>query len=349
MAVVKYSYLNSKVKAKTSKLLSPQDYEQLLHKSSVQEVASYLKHKTSYGHVLRDLDENTAHRGEIEKILSNAQFRRCQKLMKLIKGKESKFMQYNIIRYEIEDLKLMIRTLHIHHSLDEIEKSLFILEKTSLDIKKLLASKTLSELVDGLKGTEYYNILNPLIKSDDEASMFTIEMALDLYYYRWILKAKERYLSGEDKRIITKSIGEEIDVLNLIWLFRVKKYYKMDKDLVYRYILPSYYHLTKEELQTMVEAESLEDLLNLIEKTTYNHIFDEDKSILFDYNYRRFIMTLQEKLLKTKPFSIASIISYLHIKEVEMKNIISIIEGIRYGLSGEKIKSMIVPIHIGRV
>lgn len=325
-------------------MLTDQDYDELITKQSVNEVASFLKHKTSYGKVLSNIDEQTIHRGELEHVLRNAQFRRCQKLMKLIKGYEANFMMYNIMRYEIEDIKMMIRTLHIHHSLEEIQPSLFILEKSQINLKKLLASTTLSELVNGLKGTEYYKILVPLVESDNEASMFTIEMALDLYYFRWISKAKDRYLKGEDRRIVTRSIGEEIDILNLLWIYRIKKYYHMDKDLVYRYLIPGNHHISKALMHQMVETESVDDLLKLYKMTTYAHIFEDDNQLLFDYNHWRYILKLHEKLLKTKPFSIASIISYLHIKEVELMNIITVVEGIRYGLTPARIKSMIFPI-----
>lgn len=343
MSIVKYSYLNAKIKAKTSKMLTKKDYLELLSKKSVTEVANYLKYHTSYGKVLEGVDENSIHRGDLEETLKKWQFRRSQKLMKLIKGKEANFMRFILLRYEIEDIKMMVRELHIHKSLSSIEQYLYFFEKSHINIEKLLSATSIEEFINYLKGTEYYDILHRLVESDQTVNMFTVETALDLYYYKWIHRAKEKYLSGEDKRIITKAIGEEVDILNMLWIYRVKKFYHMDEDLIFRYLIPGGYRITKEQHQKMVRAEDAESLLKIYRDTVYAEIFEKTTSLFYDYNYWQYILEMHKNLLKTKPFSIASVISYLHLKEVELKFVTTIIEGIRYGLQPEEFKKVFFP------
>lgn len=340
-SIAKYSYLNAKIKAKTGKMLTAKDYKELMSKKTVSEAASYLKNKTYYSKVLKDMDENNIHRGVLETALKKDQCRRALKLMRLIKGKESNFLRYNLLRYEIEDIKMMIRVLHRHENLEEIESSLFTLEKCNINLDKLLSSKSIEDFINNLQGTVYYDILYPLVESDSNINMFTIETALDLYYYQWVIHAKNKYLTGDDKKIITMAVGEEIDILNMFWIYRIKKYYHMDKELIYRYLIPGSYRIKKDMYQKMIETDGIEELLNIYKNTHYSKIFDEDKDINYGDSYWLHVMKMHEILIKTKPYSIASIISYLHLKEIEIKVITTIIEGIRYGLPPDKVESYI--------
>lgn len=343
MSIVKYSYLNAKIKAKTSKMLKSKDYLELLSKRSVTEVANYLKYHTSYGKVLEDVDENNVHRGELEEILKNWQFRRAQKLMKLIKGKEANFMKFVTIRYEIEDIKLMLRELHIHGNLENIKQYLFRMDKCQINLNKLLEAKTIEEFVEDLKGTEYYDILRRVVESDQQVNMFTVETALDRYYFKWIHKAIAKYLSGEDRRVISRAIGQEVDLLNMLFIYRVKAFYRMDEELIYRYLLPGSFRNTKEMYQKMVHVDQVDNLIKIYKDTAYASIFENTSSLYYGYNYWQYTMEMHKYLLKTKPFSIASVISYLHLKEVELKFITTIIEGIRYGLKTEEFKKVFIP------
>ena len=55
----------AKARSMLGEQLSAQDYEELLHKRSVAEIAAYLKNVTSYAHALKDVRENNIHSGQL--------------------------------------------------------------------------------------------------------------------------------------------------------------------------------------------------------------------------------------------------------------------------------------------
>jgi V/A-type H+/Na+-transporting ATPase subunit C len=61
--------LTAKVHAMYGRRLTPQNYRELVRKQSVSEVAAYLKQQTAYSPLLRDINENFIHRGQLENIL----------------------------------------------------------------------------------------------------------------------------------------------------------------------------------------------------------------------------------------------------------------------------------------
>jgi len=69
LATFKYSHLSTKIRAMKGKMLTKDDYEQLLLRNSVLEVAIYLKNNTYYNDFLQELNESNVHRGQVEMLL----------------------------------------------------------------------------------------------------------------------------------------------------------------------------------------------------------------------------------------------------------------------------------------
>ena len=51
---------------------------------------------------------------------------------------------------------------------------------------------------------------------------------------------------------------------------------------------------------------------------------------------------LHQKFFRLYPYSVLAVVSYLHCKEIEISNITTMIEGIRYGLAPEAILPYVV-------
>ena len=80
-----YSGINAKIKAMMGKLLTIKDYEELINKRSVGEIASYLKFQTSYASALSGIQESNIHRGELERHLYDQLFNEYIRLKKFVK------------------------------------------------------------------------------------------------------------------------------------------------------------------------------------------------------------------------------------------------------------------------
>ena len=72
--VLSYSGLSTKIRAMQSRLTTMDQFEEILQLSDVTQVAAYLKRMPEYSSRWDALDENTLHRGQIEKLLKKSIF-----------------------------------------------------------------------------------------------------------------------------------------------------------------------------------------------------------------------------------------------------------------------------------
>jgi V/A-type H+-transporting ATPase subunit C len=323
------------------KMLTKDDYEQLLLRNSVLEVAIYLKNNTYYNDFLQELNENNVHRGQVETLLYKSIISEALKIGRYLKGNEKSVFRYIYRRQEIEDLKKMLRILQMGGDIHQIDRRLFFINKYSvIDFNKLFAAKDIRTFVNGLKETNFYEILNPLIKDENHIDLFSAEMALDMYYYKKLI-AQPELVSGTDKKIANLIIGLEADLRNIMWVYRGKHYYNISKEILYRYHIPYRYKLRQKDLRLLINSNSVDEIMEILKKTPYNDILSSDEHY-WEKEFYEYILNIHDKNISMYPFSIAPIIGYMFAKEVEIMNITTIIEGIRYNVDSNKIKKFLI-------
>jgi len=343
LSAIEYGAMSGKTRAMAGRLLKPHDYQEIMLKRSVNEVAAYLKYNTHYSAVLADINEADIHRGQLENILRHEYINDYVKLMRFSSGSRKTFLNLLYMKLEIENIKLLLRLFEAG-SADQtlLEESLpFLSRHEELDIQKLALSKSLEEFLAGLRGTDYAEVMRPYVTMGQETRLFHLEMALDLYYFRKVQETALGLLHGEDKRLAMEFNGIEIDVFNIFWIYRIKTFYHFDKELIYTYIVPYYYRLKRAIIDDLVSAKNFDEFRQVLERTPYARFFDGDGPGAYERRYGEYLYELHRKRFVHQPFSIACLISYLKLKEFELNNIISIIEGIRYKLAPEEIRKFV--------
>jgi vacuolar-type H+-ATPase subunit C/Vma6 len=120
----------------------------------------------------------------------------------------------------------------------------------------------------------------------------------------------------------------------LLVLYRCKKYFN-NYDL--KFFLNYGKYITKEKIAKMSESSTFESFDELIENTPYKKDFKEDS----EKNYRKFMYKKYKKCFREKYFDVGFLISYFELRVCEQRNIINILEGIRYKLDKEEIRKKI--------
>ncbi len=339
----KYSGLSAKIGVMTGRMLTDEDYRELLEKRTVGDIASHLKNNTHYKTVLEQIDENSVHRVQLEKMLKNYLIRDYIKLFRFIGGNVKAFLEFAFLRYEIEDLKMALRLLGTEHNNMFIRDLLAFLNKYDfIDIQKLAATKNIEDFIQNLKGTIYFDILSPFMVNTKHLNLFSVEMTLDMYFFSLIWKQKEKLLKGEDKSIIDRSFGSEIDMLNILWIYRGKKFYNIPREILVSYIIPFRYKLKKEQILAMVEAKTSDEVIDVVRATRYAKVFLGINDHYYEKSFSDYIFGLHKRIIRSNRFSIGSLMAYLHLKEIEVRNIVSLIECIRYNISVEDTRKYIV-------
>ncbi|PKM52403.1 MAG: hypothetical protein CVV02_01235 [Firmicutes bacterium HGW-Firmicutes-7] len=342
MKIFKHSHLSSKIRAMKGKMLSEDDYRNMMVKSSVNEIAAYLKSNTYYGETLKDLNEKSVHRGYLEILLYRAEISDTLKIARYLKGKDKLIYRYVYRKQEIEDLKKMLRTLQMGKHLEEIDRqTLFISKYSKINFNESLKSKTVDELIQSVKGTNFYNILKPLLIDSTHIDLFSAEMALDLYYYNKLMSQLNKEVRGKDRDIVSSIIGAEADLRNILWIYRGTKYYNTNKEILYRYLIPLSYKLKKQELMKMVEAKDEQEVIEMVQETYYRNYLGVDPN-LWEHEFIMYLLKIQYKNVQSYPYSLAPIVGYIVIKEMEINNIIAIIEGVRYQVPPDEIRKQLI-------
>jgi V/A-type H+-transporting ATPase subunit C len=331
-SVVKFSAVNSKVKALMGKMLSQEQYLKLLMCKDFKSTIKVLKDETNYGELLQGYNLENIHRGNLEVILHRHYVSIYSKFINYFNGEYRRLIKTLFLRWEIEDLKVIIRGKYLGRSYDQIESKLISrCALNTINYDYLLALKSLDEVVDGLKGSIYHKNLKNLAKSASDEGLFKIETELDFVYFSAV-RRELKHLDKENKEVLCSIIGMEADLLNLGWIYRGKAFYKVPPDELFNYLIYNSHKLSKEMLRKLCYTSNMEEFRSLIEQTPYASIYEKDDSNLIEKREREFQKKYFKKILRENKTNIGMVMSYFIYYKIEMKDIISIIEEKRYNM-----------------
>lgn len=337
--LLSYSGITTKIRAMEGKLLTEDDYKELVSQRSVSEVAAFLKSKPAYKELFSDVDETRLHRGQIEGLLHLSLYKNFTRLYKFSNPKQRDFLNLYFLRYESSILKTCMRSVlngnfNIPHK--DIIKNFFE-HYSSIDMDQLFMAHTIEEFIACLKGTDYYKPLSKLLNLSNP-TLFDYEMTLDLYYFSHLWKLSQRILKGNELKSLSKTYGSKIDMLNLQWIYRSKKYYSMSPADIYALLIPNTYKIKKQDMVNLVESNNMDEFNSNLSKTYYAKIFLPE--VLTGESLERLYCNLLNKINyingRRNPYSVAIINMYLYRKDHEVNRIITALECIRYGLDSNE-------------
>lgn len=332
--LLKYSGIVTKLRAMEAKLLKPENFEEIANLHSVPEVVTYLKENSSYTFILEDLDESRLHRGDIEKILIGQLYYDYAKIYRFCGLEQRKFLMLYVKRYETDLINYCLRIVINHYAepFDLNYKKDFFDKYTQISIDKLITSRTTDELIENLKGTEYYEPLKKL-KDSPSVTLFDYDLALNQYYFSTMWKKRKKILKKKELELYTRDCGSKIDLLNVQWIYRAKKYYNMNPADIYSLLVPIHYKISTDLIKEIVEAPGLDELEAALNKTSYARHYDFNQQLTIEQMYTECLYHLYKMDRRQNPYSIAAINTYLFMKEEELKRLTTAIECIRYSLT----------------
>lgn len=336
--LLSYSGLSTKIRAMQSKLMSEKQYQEIAQLDSVIQIVAYLKRQPGFSDLWADLDENSLHRGDVEKLLTHTIHQNFAKLYRFANPEQRRFMALYFKRYELSVLKDCLRKV-FDEGKAQLDLSLFqdfFDRHSKMNLEKLTSSSTVEELVNNLQGSEYYHPLKKL-GTDYQPRIFDYGMALDQYYFANIWSVKEKLFKRRDLEEITKAYGNKFDMLNLQWIFRSKKYYHMGPADIYALLIPVHYRLSKNDIASLVEAPDEAEFRKILDTTYYKKRFPELSPENLEELYTLNLKTILETEARKYPHSVIMIYSYLYHKEHEVDRLTTAVECVRYGLSTAEI------------
>ncbi|MBK5242764.1 V-type ATPase subunit [Clostridium sp.] len=331
-SVVKFSAVNTKVKAMLGKMLSTAQYLKLLECKDFKSAVKVIKEETNYGKLFAEYNLENIHRENLEIVLDRHFISIYSKFINYFDGEYRKLIKALFLRWEIEDLKVIIRGKYLGRSGGEIESKLIARSPlNTIKYDSLLTLKTVEDVIDGLKGSIYYKHLRNLVDVTSEKGLFRIETELDFVYFSSI-RRELKNLDAENQAVVSNIIGVEADLLNLGWIYRGKTFYKIPPEELFNYIIFNGFKLSKEDLRNLCYINNMEEFHDIIKKTPYASLYEKDDPNVIEKRRREFEKKYFKKFLTQNKTNISVVMGFLMFYRIETRDIISIIEQKRYNI-----------------
>ena len=334
----------TKIHAMHGKMLTSQDYKELLNKQSVSEIAAYLKNNTRYHDVLTSIDTNTIHRGFLESLIRKSNFNTYVKLCKFQRLDHTPFYNYEIVREEIEQILSCI--LHINAKKSEEYISTlpsYLLKHASFDLIELAKTKTFEELLKVIKNTSYWNLLKNVKPTENGLiNYLECEVLLRTEYYKTMFETIDKDFSGKVAQNLKEDVKIQVDLINFINAYRMKVFFNANSDTIKKSMLPFFGRMSQRQMFKFYDAKNKEEMLELFNTTSYSKRIDEiDQDILEKKLYEIRYESAKSSLQNAQSAPVA-LYSFMFLCQIEAQNIISIIEGIRYKESPSFIEKLLI-------
>lgn len=337
----------AKVRALYGRRLSAGDYEQLLTKRSIGEIAGYLKNETYFADALKEVKEDLVHREQLE---SQIYRRTLDIYLRLAKYsyEDKLFLTMHVMKNEIAQLIVALRLLNA----DEMGKfiislPLYLSKHMSFDLFAIAGVKGYDDLLAILEHSEYYPIIAKFrpAASTKMIDISSCETALLTHYYTKLLKMVESGYGGDTRSSLRALLYYQIDLHNLTVIYRMKRYFHARPDVVRSKMLPVKAKLNKRVYDLALEDGGIDALLASLRKLRLVRQFpigadtDAQRAVFQMERIRRHLF---QKIFRFSMKPVVVVVCYMVLLEIEASNITNIIEGIRYNLPKEEIWSMLV-------
>ncbi len=311
------SAIVGKIGALQAKLLKAENMEDLLSSNSVPEIAEKLR-KTVYGEYIPNVED--IHRRDLESAIRKKYQSDLDSLKKYFTFPEKSIFEHIKFRCEIETVKRILRILSAG---DEIE------ERFLICLPEVGKVSNVPDFISFLKDKPYHGILSSVHGAGGGVSR--MENSLDYWYFSGLLK--NLMLSRKAKRVV-ELFREQVDLMNMMWIYRARVLFGYERERVMNLLLPFGKRFRMQSLEDIASAESEDEILSKIRGTPYYDYFESAFRSLGEflaersvgkYLYRKF-----SSLTKNYMNDFEMAVGYLHLLEYEMRNIITVIEAVRY-------------------
>lgn len=338
-----YRAINTKIHAKRRVLLSKNEWAKAIEYKSMTQMIDFLKKKDGYKTLIEAHKGEELHRADLEMLLDGYVVSEIEEMLHYFSGSYKEFFKTFLMEYEINDLQLILRIILANESIEEAQRVFVHSKKWAIaPYNKLLTCKTLTQFVDALKGTVYYQAVKNMSLEDKAKTEFHIEMQLYILYYKLLMERAEK-LNKTDAALAKKIIGTKADLINAQWIYRAIKYYDISPEEILIYSLPCGNKLTYRKLKQLSYIKSVEELKKTIQEYLAYPLFEQNEDAFLQCMADRYLLKYVSQVGKEGE-SIQVAIAHIYTLQIEVNDLIALTEGVRYTLLENELRKYLVHI-----
>ena len=233
--------------------------------------------------------------------------------------------------FEVDNLKAVLRGIVTGASWDRIRYVLFPLgSMTVIPAQAMVETGSIANAVELLRHTPYYTTLSHAMERyTAEQSLFPLEVALDLNYWREIWNAINR-LTEQDREHALRIIGSLLDMNNLMWAIRYRVYHHLSEEELINYTLPVGYRVRDSDIRAIAAGADIAQVVRRI----YPNLTDVEGLLaeprqgmpLLEAQLQRYVEEQCRAAFIGYPFHIGVPLAYLVLKKMEIQDLTALIE-----------------------
>lgn len=332
MSLNAYTAVAAKVRAMYGGRMTGDDYRQLMSRTTISDAAAFLQTHRGYREGLSGISTAGLHREQLETAMRRTYISEYRRIFSFLSGADQELLRFPIYQAEKEAILTAMRRLSSRHMLKpETTWAGLLTEKSRLNLIELSQAEHFSEIAEAASGTIYASALGrSVMLQGTEPSMAFVDNILLVTYYAHLYRVLAKNYAGETKKLIKKSLDQETDLLNLVLFLRLRQHFSQEDVQLYSFPLPCSGKLPDSYVQQLLAAENFEAAMELVYGGPYGALFRSVtptglEAYLYTMQYR-----FNRRQLRAAVPTVYTPIAYLGLKEIELRNIISIIECIRY-------------------
>jgi V/A-type H+/Na+-transporting ATPase subunit C len=340
-----YAAINARVRVMYSTLLTKQEFSSFIEAFDLDSLINLLKH-TAYAPFLDRAKEKELNPRRTAFLMRERWSESCHSIISGVPEYARPFLTQLLRYYEINNLKAILRGIAANSEWDRVRFVLFPLgSDSSLPAQAMLESHNVTQAIEMIKNTSYYETLSFAMKRySAEQTLFSIEVALDLDYWRefWSLVKK---LPKPDQDYATHIVGSLIDMNNLMWAIRYRTYHHLSEEEIINYTLPFGYHVHDDDIRSIAAGSDISQIV----KRLYPQISGLDE-LLQDLHsgLPKLEILLKNQVLEQckaafigNPFQIGIPLGYLLLLDQEIQELVFLLEAKSNNLPVEKYQNFL--------
>jgi len=326
-----YEALCAKVKAMYGKRLRNEDFRRMARMGSVDEVYADLRQHPVWGPGVGRLSEEARFgRAKLEAALRNQIREEYVRLSAFVPRRDKALMEFPVLRSELDGLLFTLARLRAGRVSEPEPLPTSFIRHSRTDEDALTRCTDYEGLLEAARKSIYYEPLARLRPPPGKLPDYTlVESALFTVYYGHFMNTIVKRYEGDAKALLRRGIGVQVDMLNLMHILRVKRFFP-GEDNFSKVLFPFYYKLKPAQVREMCAAPDLSGAMAAAEQTPYGPFVRsaavEDLGRLYDESLFRMS---RRQLMQGKP-SIYAAVAFLNLRELELKELITVVETVKY-------------------
>ncbi len=345
-----YGYCNARVRGMRSRLLTRPYFDQLMDCIDMRGVIQMLM-QTEYG---PELEVTLLHGhtfAAVDDALKENLVRTSQKILKIVNGEAHHLVATLLGRWDLFNVKTIIRGKHMHLSTEEILDSLIgVGQLAGVELRALAELEDVKAVVDTLNtwslpyGRPLRDAMGEYLK---ERQLSVLELALDRYYSQWA--AKQLKGRRHNYRIAREVLGVQTDATNVLTVFRLLKA-DMEGSDVGEFFLPGGSVIDEKLFRDLASVSDIDEVLDKLKPTPYGKPLGEAAMLYLETNsvatlervLEDYVMKRTLAFSHDDPLGAGVVISYLWAKQNEVTNLRIIVKGNSVGIPSERMRRELI-------